>query len=166
MLTLYTSRPATGSLTGLFCKEYHIGKAFVGLILLPIVGNAVEHIVAVQQALKGNVELALSVAVGSAVQASPSLELCACNLSWAFTLIYGCADQYIRNPAHRCDRLVHGPPNVSLLSPAGSWHFHDQRHGHWTCSDTRKIELAVWFHVRYLLYSRRDRHLVRGRVSN
>jgi Ca2+:H+ antiporter len=53
-----------------FTKTASIPKSFVGLILLPIVGNAVEHICAVRVALKNNMELALGVAVGSATQIS------------------------------------------------------------------------------------------------
>ena len=39
-----------------------------GLILLPIIGNAVEHVTAVSVALKNKMELAMGVAVGSATQ--------------------------------------------------------------------------------------------------
>ncbi len=45
-----------------------ISKTFMGLILLPIVGNAVEHATAVMVAIKGKTELALGVAIGSATQ--------------------------------------------------------------------------------------------------
>jgi len=43
-------------------------SSFIGLILLPIVGNAAEHVTAVSAAAKGKMDLALSVAVGSATQ--------------------------------------------------------------------------------------------------
>jgi calcium/proton exchanger cax len=39
-----------------------------GLILLPIIGNAVEHVTAVSVAMKDKMELAMGVAVGSATQ--------------------------------------------------------------------------------------------------
>ncbi|KAF0693757.1 Aste57867_15331 [Aphanomyces stellatus] len=51
-----------------FTVSANIPKAFVGLILLPIVGNAVEHITALRVAYKDNMELAMGVAVGSATQ--------------------------------------------------------------------------------------------------
>jgi len=53
-----------------FTKSVNISKSFVGIILLPIVGNAVEHITAVKVALKDKMELAMGVAVGSATQIS------------------------------------------------------------------------------------------------
>jgi len=43
-------------------------RPFVGVILIPIVGNAVEHVTAVSCALKGRMELSMGIAVGSGVQ--------------------------------------------------------------------------------------------------
>lgn len=77
-------RAASGALVGVtivtaFCAEYlvdsidefasaaGIPKAFIGLILLPIVGNAAEHATSVWMAMKGKMELAIGVAVGSSI---------------------------------------------------------------------------------------------------
>ncbi|KAG1121304.1 hypothetical protein G6F42_012557 [Rhizopus arrhizus] len=49
-------------------EEWGISETFVGLILLPIVGNAAEHLTAVTCALKNKMDLALGVAVGSSMQ--------------------------------------------------------------------------------------------------
>jgi len=46
----------------------HISKTFVGLVLLPIVGNAAEHVTAIVVALKDKMDLALGVAIGSSMQ--------------------------------------------------------------------------------------------------
>ena len=46
----------------------HISKTFIGLILLPIVGNAAEHATAVTVAVKDKMDLAIGVAVGSSMQ--------------------------------------------------------------------------------------------------
>jgi Ca2+:H+ antiporter len=46
----------------------HISKTFVGLILLPIVGNAAEHVTAVVVAVKDKMDLAMGVAIGSSMQ--------------------------------------------------------------------------------------------------
>ncbi|KAI5303379.1 Eukaryotic peptide chain release factor GTP-binding subunit [Ascosphaera pollenicola] len=46
----------------------HISETFVGLILLPIVGNAAEHVTAVTVAMKDKMDLAIGVAVGSSMQ--------------------------------------------------------------------------------------------------
>lgn len=46
----------------------HISRTFVGLILLPIVGNAAEHVTAIVVALKDKMDLAMGVAIGSSMQ--------------------------------------------------------------------------------------------------
>ena len=46
----------------------HISKTFIGLILLPIVGNAAEHVTAVVVAYKSKMNLAIGVAIGSSMQ--------------------------------------------------------------------------------------------------
>lgn len=46
----------------------HISRTFIGLILLPIVGNAAEHVTAVVVAYKNKMDLALGVAIGSSLQ--------------------------------------------------------------------------------------------------
>ncbi|KAK9380370.1 Sodium/calcium exchanger protein-domain-containing protein [Kockiozyma suomiensis] len=45
-----------------------LSKTFIGLILLPIVGNAAEHVTAVMVAMKNKMELAIGVAIGSSMQ--------------------------------------------------------------------------------------------------
>ncbi|KAL7810156.1 Ca2+ transporter [Trichoderma gracile] len=46
----------------------NISKAFIGLILIPIVGNAAEHVTAVVVALRNKMDLAMGVAIGSSIQ--------------------------------------------------------------------------------------------------
>lgn len=46
----------------------HISKTFIGLILIPIVGNAAEHVTAVLVAYKNKMDLAIGVAIGSSLQ--------------------------------------------------------------------------------------------------
>jgi Ca2+:H+ antiporter len=46
----------------------HITKTFIGLILLPIVGNAAEHVTACLVAYKHKMDLAIGVAIGSSLQ--------------------------------------------------------------------------------------------------
>ncbi|OCT53534.1 membrane bound cation transporter [Cladophialophora carrionii] len=68
--------------TGLvaLCAEFLVGsidslvensplsEAFIGLIILPIVGNAAEHVTAVTVAAKNKLDLALGVSLGSSIQ--------------------------------------------------------------------------------------------------
>ncbi|KAH9206225.1 Sodium/calcium exchanger protein-domain-containing protein [Leptodontidium sp. 2 PMI_412] len=70
-----------GSINPLF-KTTHIGKTFIGLILLPILGNGKERITAISVAYKGQMNLGIDVAIGSSIQialfVTPSLVI----LSW------------------------------------------------------------------------------------
>ena len=49
-----------------------VSKEFIGLILLPLVGNAAEHVTAVTVSVKDKLMLSISVAVGSSIVSSPS----------------------------------------------------------------------------------------------
>jgi Ca2+:H+ antiporter len=49
-------------------EQWGLSELFVGVILVPVVGNIAEHLVAVQVALKNHMELSIGIAVGSAVQ--------------------------------------------------------------------------------------------------
>jgi Ca2+:H+ antiporter len=45
-----------------------ITEFFLGIILVPIVGNVAEHLVGVQAALKNRMELSLAISLGSSLQ--------------------------------------------------------------------------------------------------
>jgi Ca2+:H+ antiporter len=45
-----------------------VSQAFIGLIILPIVGNAAEHVTAVTVAAKNKMDLAINIALGSSIQ--------------------------------------------------------------------------------------------------
>lgn len=49
-------------------EKGNISKAFIGLILIPIVGNAAEHVTAVVVAIRDKMDLAMGVAIGSSIQ--------------------------------------------------------------------------------------------------
>ncbi|KAK9370051.1 Sodium/calcium exchanger protein-domain-containing protein [Lipomyces kononenkoae] len=49
-------------------KTTGLSKTFIGLIIIPIVGNAAEHVTAVMVAMKNKMELAIGVALGSSMQ--------------------------------------------------------------------------------------------------
>ena len=51
-----------------FVEETGVSQVFVGLILIPIFSNVVDHLVAVTVALKNKMDLSLVVSVGSAAQ--------------------------------------------------------------------------------------------------
>ncbi|KAK3989926.1 putative calcium transporter [Cladorrhinum sp. PSN332] len=56
------------SIDAMLASDAGLSEAFIGLILLPIVGNAAEHVTAVSVALKNKMDLAIGVAVGSSIQ--------------------------------------------------------------------------------------------------
>ncbi|KIW70222.1 calcium/proton exchanger [Phialophora macrospora] len=45
-----------------------VSQAFIGLIILPIIGNAAEHVTAVTVAAKNKMDLAINIALGSSIQ--------------------------------------------------------------------------------------------------
>ena len=47
---------------------FGLSEFFVGIILVPLIGNVAEHLVAVQVALKDQMDLSLSIALGSSLQ--------------------------------------------------------------------------------------------------
>ncbi len=49
-------------------RTYGLTELFVGVIIVPIIGNAAEHFVAVEMALKNKMDLALGIALGSSMQ--------------------------------------------------------------------------------------------------
>jgi Ca2+:H+ antiporter len=55
------------SINGLVAST-SMSEIFIGLIILPIVGNAAEHVTAITVAMKNKMDLAIGVAVGSSIQ--------------------------------------------------------------------------------------------------
>ncbi|KAJ7817118.1 calcium/proton exchanger [Mycena olivaceomarginata] len=67
VLVAITAEFLVGSIDGL-TESGKISKEFVGMVLLPIVGNAAEHVSAVTVAVKDKMNLSIGVAVGSSIQ--------------------------------------------------------------------------------------------------
>ena len=51
-----------------FIETFGLTPFFVGVILIPTIGNLAEHLVAVQLALKNRVDFAMAVSIGSSLQ--------------------------------------------------------------------------------------------------
>ena len=49
-------------------EQLGLTEFFLGLIIIPLIGNVAEHLVAVQVALKNKMELSLAVSLGSSLQ--------------------------------------------------------------------------------------------------
>ncbi|HIQ01072.1 MAG TPA: calcium/proton exchanger [Anaerolineales bacterium] len=67
-------------------------ELFLGVVLIPLVGNAAEHLVAVEVAVENRMELTLGIAVGSAVQVAllvaPLLVFISLALGHPMTLVF------------------------------------------------------------------------------
>jgi len=64
-----TAEYLVSSIDGL-TQQTNVSREFVGLILLPVIGNAVEHVTAVTVSVKDKLNLSMSIAVGSSIQIS------------------------------------------------------------------------------------------------
>lgn len=49
-------------------KAWNLTETFVGVILLPLVGNAAEHLTAVTVAMKNKMDLSIGIGLGSSMQ--------------------------------------------------------------------------------------------------
>jgi len=67
VLTSFCSEYLIASIEGTV-ERFTLSKRFVGIVLLPIIGNAAEHWTAISVAGRGKMDLSLGVAVGSSCQ--------------------------------------------------------------------------------------------------
>src|SRR5262249_18399296 len=49
-------------------KQLNLSEFFIGIIIVPIIGNVAEHVVAVQVSLKNRMDLSLGISLGSSLQ--------------------------------------------------------------------------------------------------
>lgn len=68
VLVAFCAEFMVSGISAITCGSGAISPEFVGLILLPIVGNAAEHVTAVTVAIKDKMDLAIGVAIGSSMQ--------------------------------------------------------------------------------------------------
>jgi len=68
VLVAVTAEFLVDSINGVTDGSSGLSKEWVGLILLPIVGNAAEHVTAVTVSFKDKLTLSIGVAVGSSIQ--------------------------------------------------------------------------------------------------
>eukprot|EP00928_Gymnodinium_smaydae_P065178 TRINITY_DN48358_c0_g1_i1.p1 TRINITY_DN48358_c0_g1~~TRINITY_DN48358_c0_g1_i1.p1 ORF type:complete len:450 (-),score=75.54 TRINITY_DN48358_c0_g1_i1:88-1437(-) len=67
LIVSYGSEKMVDSLSGVV-EKLHISQHFIGIILLPIVGNACEHMSAIRFAIQDKPGLSIGIAVGSSTQ--------------------------------------------------------------------------------------------------
>jgi len=83
-----------------------MGRSFVGIVLLPIVGNACEHVSAIRFAMQDKAGLSVGIAVGSSVQIALFVTPFSVLVG---QLLGGTADGYDMD-------LDFGPLNVAVLA--------------------------------------------------
>jgi Ca2+:H+ antiporter len=88
-----------------------ISKEFIGLILLPIVGNAAEHVTAVTVSVKDKLTLSLGVAVGSSIVSSLS------SPTGTSSTYSPTANRFVCHPIHRHPRVDDRSPTHDALRP-------------------------------------------------
>ncbi|KAJ6184189.1 hypothetical protein N7519_005490 [Penicillium mononematosum] len=75
-----------------FVDKWNVSRAFIGLIVVPIVGNAGEFNTVINSSIKGNMDLAIGVIVGSTLQialfVSPFLVMCGWIIGQPMSLRY------------------------------------------------------------------------------
>jgi Ca2+:H+ antiporter len=95
-------------------EEWGLSELFIGVVLVPLVGNIAEHIVAVQVAIQNKMELSLGIAVGSGLQialfVAPVLVLAGVVLGQPMNLIFN---------AYELAGLVGAAVIASLISVDG-----------------------------------------------
>lgn len=94
VLIAFMSEFLVGALEG-FTAAFGLSAGFVGLILIPIIGNAAEHASAVTFAMKNKMDLAVTIAIGSAIQIALLVGPLLVLLSW---LVNKRMDLVLRGP--------------------------------------------------------------------
>merc|ERR1719235_170381 len=65
-------------------ESWKISKEFIGIVLLPIIGNAAEHYTAIMVAARNKMDLSLGVAAGSSCQMALLVTPFTVMVGWAF----------------------------------------------------------------------------------
>lgn len=92
LLVAWMSELLVGSIEPV-THDLGLSERFIGVILVPIVGNAAEHMTAVTVALKDKMDLSLGIAIGSATQiallVAPALVIAGWLMNKPLTLVFG-----------------------------------------------------------------------------
>jgi len=81
VLVALSSEVLISSIDG-FTANWSIGQTFIGMILLPIAGNACEHLGAIRMAIQDKLDITIGIAVGSATQISLFVVPFAVQVGW------------------------------------------------------------------------------------
>lgn len=92
VICIYFSSEKLISDANIFISKYNVSQTFMGIILIPLIGNIGENISAILCAIKNKVNLSLEIAVGSSVQialfATPILVLIGTFIGVGITMVF------------------------------------------------------------------------------
>jgi Ca2+:H+ antiporter len=101
-----------------------LSRNFIGLILIPIVGNAAEHVTAVVVAIKNKMDLAMGVAIGSSIQialfVTPFLVVLGWIMNRPMTLQFETCTSIQLSFSNLIHKLIHSQSRL-LPSPLRFW---------------------------------------------
>jgi len=83
VVTCFATDALIGALEGTISR-WNVSKEFVGIILLPIIGNAAEHYTAITVAAKDKMDISLGVAAGSSCQMALLVTPFTVLVGWAY----------------------------------------------------------------------------------
>ncbi len=75
-------------------EQFGLGEAFIGIILIPILGNVAEHASAIIMAAKGKLDISIEIAVGSSMQ----IAVFVTPLMVVFSALMGNTMEYVYTP--------------------------------------------------------------------
>jgi Ca2+:H+ antiporter len=91
LATVWMSEILVGSVEAV-TASFGLSEFFIGIILVPLIGNVAEHLVAVQVAIKNQMDLSLEIALGSSLQialfVAPVLAFVALLFGQQLTLVF------------------------------------------------------------------------------
>jgi Ca2+:H+ antiporter len=76
-------------------EQFHLSEAFIGIILIPILGNVAEHASALMMSYRGKLDISIEIAAGSSMQ----IALFVTPLMVVFSAILGNTMHYVYTPS-------------------------------------------------------------------
>jgi Ca2+:H+ antiporter len=76
-------------------EQFHLSEAFIGIILIPILGNVAEHASALMMSYKGKLDIAIEIAAGSSMQ----IALFVAPLMVIFSAMLGNTMEFVYTPS-------------------------------------------------------------------
>lgn len=83
-------------------EKFHLSQAFIGIILIPILGNVAEHAAALMMSYRGKLDISIEITAGSSMQ----IALFVTPLMVVFSAMLGNTMQYVYTPSELLGILI------------------------------------------------------------